>query len=226
MPSTILIRTISSVVDNRIVLSNSHFARPHGITTWNKLRIAFRWSMRDSGANLTGTPEFAVGLCSGSANIFGDLTCTHFVGMRTTRVTWDRTAGPPANYAVYITQAGKLVGTTFTLGGNWLSVAGQAMADAAGGNRFCWFIDITKGSPNYTLGGYARVTGNAGDISETTMKAQAEIDAATLPEHGLNNANTVAVNEATDGILSHVCFSWNRSTPEIEISDHGVWKLS
>lgn len=226
MPSTTLIRSIAGVPDERIVLSNSHFARPHGITSWNKLRIAFRWSMRDSGATLTGTPAFAAGLCSGTANIFGDLTCTHFVGMRTIGATWPRSAGPPVLYQLYPTQSCKLIGTTFTVGTNWLSVAGQAVADAAGGNRFCWFIDITKGSPNYTLQGYARITGNAADISEATMKAQAEIDAATLAEHGLGNSAAVAVDEGADGLLNHVCFSWDRSSPEIEISDHGVFKLA
>lgn len=183
--------------------------------------------MRDSGATLVGTPVFAVGLCSGSTSIFGDLTVTHFVGMRTIGTTWPRSAGPPVIYQTYPTQGGKYVGLTWTAASiNWQSIFGQAMADVVGGNRFCWFIDITKGSPNYTLNGYLRSTGNAGDISLATFQAQGAIDAAVMAEHAIGNSATVAVDEGTNGTLDHVCFSWDRATPEIEISDHGVFILA
>ena len=226
MDSVILQRTISSVVDQRIVLSNSHFARPHGFTTWSKLRIAVRWSMRDGGATLTGTPEFAVGLCSGSTSILGDATCTHFVGVRTTGSSWTRSAGPPVNYQVFPTGSGKMVGTTWTTATNWLSVAGYAMATATTGDRFCWFLDITKGSPNYTINGYARNVGSSGDIDVATYLAQAEIDSASLTNHAIGNSGTVAVDEATNGTLDHAQLRWNRTTPEIEISDWSVVRLS
>lgn len=229
MPSTILLRTISGTADQRIVLSNSHFARPHGVSTWNKLRLAVRWSMRDSGGNLGGTPVFAAGFCSGNASIFGDASVTHFVGVRTNGTSWSRIAGPPIVYdqlAAGAIQSGKMVGTTFTVAQNWLSVVGYATAEAPTGSRCCWFIDITKGSPNFTFGGYGRINTNAGDIDYSTYITQAEIDAATLANHAACNVGTTAVDEGTNGTLDHINLSWNRTTPEIEISDLAVVRLA
>jgi len=183
--------------------------------------------MRDSGANLTGTPLFAVGICSGSTNIFGDATADHFVGVRTQVATWTRAAGPPVNYAINPVQAGKMVGTTWTAfsATNWISGSGIVMADATAGNRFCWFIDITKPT-SYTIAGYHRNVTTAGDISFATFLAQAEVDAASLTNHTTSNSGTVAVDEGTNGTLDHVNVSWNRTTPEIEISDLAVVRLS
>ena len=232
MPSTTLTRTISSVVDQRIILSKSSWVRPHGLTGWTKLRIGIRWCMRDSGAEINNPaqagfqPLFSVGLCSGSANIFGDASVQHWVGVKTTGTSWPRIAGPPTGYQLFPTQSGKTVGTTFTLATNWLSATGYILSDVAGGNRGCWLVDITKGSPNYTIGGYARANGNAGDISLATFQTEAAIDVPTLAEHSVVNVASVAVDEGTNGTLDHVCFHWNRETPEIEISDHGVWPLA
>src|SRR5439155_18962959 len=78
--SSIKLRTYSSVDDKRIALSNSHFARPHGVASWSKIRIAFRCSMTDSGAALTGSPDFSIGLCAGTTNIYKDATTDHFAG--------------------------------------------------------------------------------------------------------------------------------------------------
>jgi len=226
MPSTILRRTISAVVDQRIILSLSNWCRPHGFTTWTKLRFALRWCMRDSGATLTGTPNFYAGFCSGETNIIGDGSVTHFVGVKTTGTTWPRIAGPPTVYQLFPTQSGKVIATTFTSWASWLSVAGYTITDVAGGNRGCWFIDVTKGSPNFTVNGYARINGTAGDISEATFLSESEIDAATLTNHALGNSGSGAVSEGTNGALDHVCMSWDRTTPEIEISSHRVVRLA
>lgn len=227
MPSTILSRTISSVVDKRIILTRSTWARPHGFATWTTLRIALRWCMRDSGATLTGTPVFSVGLCSGDVSIFGDLTTTHWVGVKTTGTTWPRGAGPPPWYQLYPTTSGKTVGTTFTSAtSSWLFNTGQILADPTGGGRSCWFVDITKGSPNFTIAGYARTNGNAGDISEATFLSESEILVPTLTNHAAVNSGTVAVSEGTNGTLDHINFTWNRTTPEIEISSHRVVRLA
>jgi hypothetical protein len=226
MPSTTLIRTIGGVQDERVVMSNSHWARPHGVAVWSKLRIAFWISMRDGGATLTSSPIFAVGLSSGSANILGDLATTHFVGMKTTGTTMPYIPGPPPLYQLYPMESGKMIGATWTAAAVWLSTSGYIMADAPAGNRCCLLIDITKGSPNFTLNGYARINGTAGDIDEATFKAQSELNVATLTNHALGNSGTVAVDEATDGVLDHINVSWDRTTPEIEISAHGPFKLA
>src|SRR5438874_10104744 len=118
--SSIKSRTYSSIVDQRIALSNSHFARPHGITSaWTKLRIALRLSMTDSGAAITGSPDFSIGLCAGTTNIYKDSTTDHFVGIQTQASSWTRSG------TTYYTASGgglpylkpmKRIGSTTTLG--------------------------------------------------------------------------------------------------------------
>src|SRR5262245_9202429 len=91
MASIIKSRTISSVVDNRIQMSNSYFCRAFTPPTgWSTLRLAFRYCFTDQGLDAGSTPVFAFGLCSGQTNIFGDVTTDHFVGWKTTSATWVR----------------------------------------------------------------------------------------------------------------------------------------
>src|ERR1041385_3392522 len=120
MASSILLRTYSSVDDKRIVLKNSHFSRLHGVnSSWNAIRVALRVSITDFGSNLGSTPEFVVGLCSGTTNVYKDSTTTHFVGMQTSGTTWTRQTN--LGVPTYTTGASsirpmKRVGTTTTTG--------------------------------------------------------------------------------------------------------------
>lgn len=228
MASVILTRTVSAAQDNRIVLSNSRFVRELPIgTTWNKLRIAFRWDIRSTGVNVVGTPRFAVGLCSGSTNVMGDATTTHYIGMRSGAATWTFAAGRYA-FGANCWFPIKKVGTTVTQGTSHTATntsAGNGAA-AATADRTVFFVDITKGSPNYTFNVFNSTEPNVADVSETVFLAQAEIEAAVLANHAFRTAQTVAVDEGTDGALDHINFHWNRTLPELEISDIALVRFS
>jgi hypothetical protein len=225
--SVILQRTISAVVDKRIVLSNSQFARPLPMgSTWTQIRIGFRFHMRDSGANLTSTPKFTIGVSSGSTNLFGDATTDNFVGIQTNNATWTRTSTTH-----YILSANgifpvKRVGSTLTLGGVAFNVQSQITlgAAAATADRQVYFVDITKGSPNYTLRPFY-CNNTLVDQSLNTFLTQMEIASPSLTGYSFPTAQTIAASEAA-GVFNHVNIAWDRTTPEIEICDLAIARFS
>src|SRR5437870_4036952 len=147
MPSKIKSRTFSSIQDNRARLTNSNIARLWGSdvgTTWTKIRIGCRISIEDSGANVTGTPRLAIGVCSGTSNIFMDATTTHFAGIVSTASFWNRITGP-VGYQLWDSGSGsnfpgvaKRIGSTLTVG--TLLSAGPRFFDCTAANRTAFFL--------------------------------------------------------------------------------------
>lgn len=227
MASTIFERTISGTPDKRILMQNSQFARSLIVgSSWNEIRVGIRASQRDSGANITGTPRFAVGLSAGTANIFGDATTDHWVGVLSTAATWTRAnLGADFYYGDIVARPAKRVAAVTTTGTQFTGAGVYTMADAPDGNRWCYFVHITKGSPNFSI----RLLSWDNvfiDISQATFKAQLETPTPVVSQHTWHTAQTIAVNEAVDGFLNAVNIAWDRSSPEIEISDIGVVKFA
>jgi len=230
--SAIKSRTYSSVIDERIALSNSHFARPHGVGTWNKLRIALRVSMTDTGAGLTSLPDFSVGLCAGTTNIYKDATTDHFVGVRTEATSWTRsgTSYYSASGGGTSLRSIKRVGSTITSGG----AIGSSYAFNCNNNaasaalRWLYFVDITKGSPNYTLDVFVNGAVSAVDISAADFLLYAPNASPTVSGHSFagGTPSTVAVDEATNGTLNCVNLHWDQVDPKIELSDIAIVRLS
>jgi hypothetical protein len=232
MASSILLRSYSSVDDKRIVLSNSQFARLHGVpSSWNTLRIALRASATDSGADLTGTPEFAFGLCAGTTNIYKDVTTDHFVGIRTSLATWTR--GPLNGVLNYHTAAAawqpfKRVGSTITTGTNISGFGANFTTDVAtAAHRYLMFLDILKGAPNYTFTMFILSGANfAVDASVTDFLSQAPLASPVFTGHSTSSSTTLAVNESTNGTLNAVNLYWNHTDSNIEISDLAVSRIT
>jgi hypothetical protein len=227
--SAIKSRTYSSVVDNRVALSNSHFARPHGISTWTTLRIATRVSITDSGASLTSTPEFAFGLCAGTTNIYKDATTDHFAGVRTSLATWTRTT---TNTVLNYQTAGgawqplKRISTTTTTG-TVIAGYGANFAVVAAANRYLMFLDILKGSPNYTFTMFI-LSGATFSVDATAADflAQAPLVTPNFNYHAVTGTTTLAVDEVANGTLNAVNFYWDHSDANIEISDLAAVRIT
>lgn len=227
--SSILSRTISSLLDKRVVLSNSQFARrlPFG-TTWQSIRIGIRISMRDTGADLASNPRFWFGVCSGSTNLVSDATTTNFCGCATNATTWGRNATRYNKLSAGIVCATRVGSTnTFSTGANVISGSSLIQNGAAlnAADRTLWFIQITKGSPNYTYRGFFCQTDGAADRSHTEMLEQMEQVTPSLTGHAWSNAVVLATSEAA-GTFDHVNISWERTYPEMEISDLVVTRFS
>lgn len=229
MASTILSRTISAVVDKRIVLSNSQFARPFSISSWATLRIGIRWITNNTAATIT-TPRFYIGLSSGSTNLIMDATTDNWCGIAT-QGSWSYYAGgfpaAPVEYFGYNMRATKRVGSTLTDNSSSSTPDASVPADATTADRTILFVDITKGSPNYTflVRKYRNVDAPSVDISAADFLTKMGEPTPTATSHGLGTAKTLAVDETT-GVFNHVNIGWDQASPTIEICDLAVAKLS
>lgn len=229
--STILALTPTgdSVEDKRILLANSNFGRQWASTlgtNWTKVRLAIRFIMTNTAANITGTPSFAVGFCKGTNNLFLDSTTSNFVGAVSTSATWTYAAGPPIRYGTMNMVATVKVGANTT---NGLSLDGNlvVMADSSTTNRSVMFVDITKpagASTNFTLQLFYRNSTTARDATKDEFLTQAEIASPTLSGHVSGTARGIPVDE-NNGYLDTVCIGWNRTTPTIHICDVAVVRL-
>lgn len=219
-------------MDQRIVLQNSNFARLHSLgTSWSKIRVGMRFSMTNTGADLTGTPLFAMGLCAGTTNIYLDATTDHFVGHGGNATTWGYTVAGSGNMTRYTPGTGfiyafKKVGTALTFSGVALA-APIFPADATAATRRLHFVDITKGSPNFTIGGFVCTNMTASpDVLDTDFLAQIVLPTPSFANHTYYTGQTIAVNEVANGYLTHASIAWNRSSPTFEICDFAVVQLA
>jgi len=234
MGSTIKARTFSSVVDNRIRLSNSNFARLWSSdvgTSWTTIRVGCRMSMEDSGASLTSTPRFAFGICSGTSNLFMDATTTHWMGAVSGATGWVRATASSVVYynlndgisnPLYLS---KRIGGTLTVG--TLLLGGSCgVPDCTVAARQCLFLDITKGSPNFTCKIFQNSTPSVVDVTLATYLSQLPLTTPTITGHSQGSGITIAIDEATNGYFNAVNVAWDRTSPAIEISDIAVVKLA
>jgi hypothetical protein len=227
MANTITSRTIGGAGDQRIQLSNSYFARPFVPPTgWAQLRLAFRFAFTDLGSGPASTPEFAFGFCSAGTNIYKAATTDHFVGVKSTSSSWVRETGWSRYDNPEVTfQPFKRIVTTDTNGSGTQSMGMPFNITAA---HAVIFLDLVKGSPNYTMKLFAPSysTGAMADVTLATFNAQALLLSPTITQHAQKTDRTLAVDEATNGTLNHVNFLWSRSDFLLEVSEISVLKIA
>ena len=234
---------ISAATDNGVELVRECIARPVSFSSgWSKIRIGARIVMSDlsgnenlaggNGVNTTNPGvQFAIGMCSGSANLLCDASTTHFVGVGSNPAdTWTRESAE--TLWDFITYKGIVkVGTSTT----YSSAVNGTNNQWGQGTSANWtptpqmiFCDITKGSPNYTIGGFFITNGQvAGAQTSATFKSDMVL--ATPSEGGMTVASapqTMAVDEGSNGTLNHVCISWNRTDFRPTIMDLAFVVLS
>ena len=207
-------------------MTNSRFARqPYaGFMTsgWVTLRVAVLMRVSDSGASLSGTPRFAVGLCSGNTNIMGDSTVDHFVGLLSTDDNWSRSVGPVRYITVPSITAVKKVGTTITAGASF----GAFGATFHTTTPFMIFVDITKGSPNFSFTVFICTGITAPGVTEANFLTTSLAPSPSFAEHASAGPVTVAVDEVTDGTLDHACVAWDQTLATVDIHAWRVLKLA
>jgi hypothetical protein len=225
MAASILLRTIGGIDDKRVVLSSAQGARLLAIgSTWTDLRVGLRWAVNGTAA-ISGSPRFFVGLCSGTANKYGNLTTTHAVGIRPSAATWTYASVAPTYYSMGAIYAVRKVGSTeSTLHTSLLSTAPYICANPAT-NMNPWMIQFKKnGGTNWGI----RANGPSNSTAHLTHRTQAELvgamegsdfgSAATaLGVYG-GIERSVTVDEAA-GLLDAVCVHWDRSSVTVEIAE-------
>lgn len=225
MAAIIKQRTISAVVSKAIQLSNAQFGRlitlPVG---WSKVRVGVRLHMTDSGANLTGTPRFAIGLGSGVSAMVGDAVTTNWIGLINNNASWTRSA---QTYQSEQWCVAKKVGATLTTGTTVIAAAAyypnQAATSTA--DRALRFVDITKGSPNYTLTGFYKNDPTVADVSAATFLSQMILASPAVTFHQTGTNQVIAFSEVA-GTLDAVQIWWDHADALFEICDLAVAVLA
>lgn len=204
--------------DRRCVLGAAEAIRsPIYTNTWTKIRIGLQLSFDAVAASISGNPLIAFGVCNGSSNVLITPTSDHVIGFRSMS-NLTHNAGPPA----YFTGAStpdffKRVGSTVTT----VSNAGTMFYSNATSIRSGLFLEITKGSPNYSFAWGSPNTAGAtqSDLTDTEFLAMMQL--ATFNTAGISgikanytvySTSVLAVNEGTDGALDHIFVYWERTS--------------
>lgn len=221
MSNSIVTRTIGTA-DKRLSLGNGQGARLlEYLTTWSKVRIGLRLSF-NGAANITGTPQLFVGMCSDTANAYADVSTDNSVGISVVTSTWTY-AGSPAYYGAIQGVARSRVGTTTTDSSTFGSSV-YLPADVAT-NRSALIVEITKGSPFTVSAVHPSTTGGAQtDISDAQIVSMMEAStmtgaAAIVSGYGAQTPLNMTIDEAGDGYLNALNIFWDRSTVPLELSD-------
>lgn len=214
--------------DKCIALSNSQFGRKHGYgDNWNSLRFGLSVSFEDTGSSLSGV-ILRIGLCSGTTNMPGDATTDNSFGIKFS-VNWTRFVMPPPIYRWFGGGADRFV---FSRVGAVESVTGLAAANidvtVSGSLRTAFFLDVIKGSPNYTCNFFTgdNYTGARADCTPAAFMNQVSAAVPVLGGHTLRAGAGLPINTALNGILDTVYVGWNLVTPHLLVSDIAVVRLS
>lgn len=219
----IKVRTISGSPEAAAQLSGGSFARKISLPVgWSKVRVGIRLHLTSTGAALTGSNSVAIGLCSGLTNTFGDVTTTHWAGLYSDDVNFFTTD----RYA-WATYPSKKVGTTITKGTRSTDVYIGAGAASASADIALFFVDITKGSPNYTFNLFLH-SANSTPGNFTNADFLSFMQQATPSNTGYTYTSnvTVAVDEATDGVFDSINLYWSTTQIAMEVCDVGLVQLA
>jgi hypothetical protein len=224
MASTIQSQTIGGVGDQCIALAASQFGRAHGYgDNWNTLRVAINFNVEDSGGNLSSV-VLRVGLCSGTANMPGDSTTANSYGINLSLATLYRLVSTYAYYQNCAPVAFSRVGSVETTSATNINFQMSTVSNT----RSMLFLDIIKGSPNYTMKAFYRNAYGAFDSTPAVFLAAVghATPSATSHTYVSPTGTALAINTGTNGILDTVYVGWNLLTPRLFISNLAVVKLA
>jgi len=224
---------------NATQMANSAIARPFSIDpNWTTVQIGLWYSFTTGSlANITGTPRFYVGLCSGSNEIMGDPTTGHFVGYRSNTATFSYISSSlyqNVNIRYNAGQFIKKVGTTETVTSDPITstlFSFLTVPNTIGEKSSIFYLQITRGSPNYTLKAYYNNSYTAtyrGIITEneflTNLQTNTPTAATTNPPqtYVASSTLTLAVDESVDGTFDHINIAWDREEPVGDMIVFGV----
>ena len=212
-----------------VLLRNSYFARRPDVAmfftpNWSVIRVALRMMLPASSTAVnyrSGTPRFAVGLCAGEANIMGEDSTDNFVGCITDAATWPYPGSSSARQTIASIAAAKKVGSSLTVG---TSLTAGTVFNVGVWKLF--FVDITRGSPNYTIALSLFPNANSTtSVTKADFDTQSVAAVPALANHGTSAGQTIAVNEGT-GTFSHGCVAFDKNWPYVNLADFSVHRVS
>ena len=217
-----------------LTLANEEFVRPLNVgSSWSKLRLGVLCAITPNGVSNLSSVTFTFGICSGTSAPFGAASTTNWTGMVINGtvlggLNYNANAGNPFFTASAIANSGTRVGSVNSLS----NVGGAPRIVTNTGStqrRTPLYIDITKGSPNYTCACWHQPIGQ--EASDWSFSSFLDgVDETGTPK--LNNssldgtsANTYAASEVA-GTFNTFDFFWNQASFPIEVYAMAVSRLA
>lgn len=232
---------VSTGGTKRLQLSNGQaLRRPVYLDNWTTMRIGLRMCV-PSGATIVGTPRLWVGIGSGLTNGIGDATTTNWIGVYTNTATWTRSTlvTPAIGYTQNIGfRMVKRIGSTTTQHATG-DMAGNMVVSMSDTFFAAFLVEITKGSPNYSINVGYPATNSAFNgvalpgVTEAMMNAYMSlpighggIGAVSNPNYTAVSTNgTLAMSEVA-GVLDCIQIYWDKTAAPLEIDSLWHRKLA
>ena len=205
--------------DRRLELGAAEAIRsPVYLDNWSTIRIGLQYSFDGTASNITSTPVLALGVCNGNTDVMVSATADHVVGWKNVNPTFTHTVGPPAyfNASSATMQVFKKVGAVVSTANMTNLVQNH---NNATDRRAGLFLEIVKGSPNFTIG-VSRINTTAAaqaDLTDSEFLSIMELtlmsDIATVKAgYVWVTPVNLAVDETVDGVLNNIFVFWDRTT--------------
>ena len=232
-------RLFNLLPDKYLTLANEEFVRTLAIgNDWNKIRLGLLLAVTPDGTNhLTGT-ALMLGLCSGKTNPYGAASTTNFVGA----ALHGSTPGGTTGTLSYAAGSGN---PYFSSGGTWAAarVGTGLTSGAAAATSFILtsnvgstqrrspvYVDIQKGSPNYTITRWlpdlSQGLFQSGDCSPATFLASLEVPTPTWQNINLTSSAGVVAASETPGALDTFDVFWNKTAFPLELYALAAYRMS
>lgn len=227
------------VYNTRLQLGREEFMRPLPMgTNWQSLRVGIRFCANDTArqsmlsATLQGLGVgIAIGVCQGTTTRYLDDTITDWIGGGYTGTASGGagyftgygayTAGTPGYWSMNGSRpsAVRKTGASLTFGSDtsvqWF-LTGSGGGGAYNGQFLSGlYVDIAKGSPNYTVTVYYAGSAANAQVNITNAVFLANMETTAAPSNTSSTAKTIAYSGA--GLFDALSIVSNRSWPHIEI---------
>lgn len=232
-------RLFNAVGDKYVSLANEELVRTLQIgTDWTKLRIGVLLAVTPDGTNNLASAALMMGVCSGTTNPYGAASTTNFVGAAfhasapgatSGTLTYNANSGNPVFTSVGTWPATR-VGTTL---GNATGSATAFMLTTNTGSpqrRSPLFLDITKGSPNYTVVRWTPSSSQSsflnGDCTLGELLNMLEVVSPTWLGIALSSISATIAASETAGAFDSVDLFWNKAGFPLEVYALAVARLA
>jgi hypothetical protein len=232
--AAILLFTTGGEDDRRLVLGNERAARKFAAAFvsggWTSILLGMRFAVSASAQIVSG--NLAFGLSNEVTSVYGDQVTNNFVGVRsspTPNPNFGYSAGPPVTLQQIKLNGVVKIASGETLGADIGGVNDMKISADPSTIRNIFLVQITKGSPNFTVtAGY--LNGTNADISQTSFLTAMETAIASINVWNaqyLKGADvTMAVNEGANGALNSACIRWSNVQTSLYISDVAYARVS
>jgi len=237
---------LAPTTDKSLRIAGEEYLRKLSIgNSWTSIRIGVMCAMTPDGTNNLSACQFFVGMCSADGTFANTAGLT--AASTTNSIGYDffyRSTNEAATYAtssslVYYVPANnggsayrRVATTVTTTGNNTTHNIGIVSNTGATQRRSPHYIDITKGSPNYTLQRWGASSAVGANMTRDFSLAHflGGFDTATPVLDGVTFVNTegslaLAASEAA-GNLDTVSVYWNRTGFPMDIYAIAVKRLS